>query len=382
MEPFPDIGAVCGQRKDGAWEEYADERGNKYYFNTATQETLWEAEFFERTRALQEKAVASKQAVVAGGGGGQQQGGGFMPAWMKNAAKASGTSTVWKTGDDMDATRFKVAWRQGGGTMMQQGGFGYVFFGSYDATPNPQARQLSINVCIKLPNEDPDSVKAHYQEIEINRKIAADGGIPGVADFIGTVDLKPITAQLPPGIGATDGMVWRTVQGKTLDNFFDRGGGMSPVLANVLKVTDSSPTKIKGGVVYIKTGLCRNVLGRSLIPLAALHERGIIHRDLKPKNIMLAEKDPVNPLCIIDFGSAVNKGEKPFMNDFTAVYAPPEAPFPDRSKPESYDIYHRQSSLTFCTLSTHDLTFSASVTSCFLHPWHQRRRHAGHHTLA
>jgi len=33
-------------RKDGAWEEFVDDAsGEKYYFNTATQETLWEAEY-------------------------------------------------------------------------------------------------------------------------------------------------------------------------------------------------------------------------------------------------------------------------------------------------------------------------------------------------
>jgi hypothetical protein len=42
----------------------------------------------------------------------------------------------------LQATKFRVAWRQGGGTMMQQGGFGYVFFGTYDARPNPNAKYV------------------------------------------------------------------------------------------------------------------------------------------------------------------------------------------------------------------------------------------------
>lgn len=83
-------------------------------------------------------------------------------------------------------------------------------------------RAVDVSVCIKLPNTDPDSIKAHGFEIAINRKIEKDGGIPGVADFLGTVDLSTIKQQLPPGIGSTDGMVWTTVQGKTLDQFFDR----------------------------------------------------------------------------------------------------------------------------------------------------------------
>lgn len=41
---------MCGMkavgRKDGSWEEFLDDAsGEKYYFNTATQETLWEAEY-------------------------------------------------------------------------------------------------------------------------------------------------------------------------------------------------------------------------------------------------------------------------------------------------------------------------------------------------
>jgi hypothetical protein len=32
------------------------------------------------------------------------------------------------------------------------------------------------------------------------------------------------------------GLVWKLVKGNTLDNFFDRGGGMSPVLASTLNV--------------------------------------------------------------------------------------------------------------------------------------------------
>ncbi len=64
-------------------------------------------------------------------------------------------------------------------------------------------------------------IHAQY-EMEINKKISREGGIPGVADFLGTVDLRPIAKQLPPGIGSQEGMVWTTVQGKTLDQFFDR----------------------------------------------------------------------------------------------------------------------------------------------------------------
>ena len=54
---------------------------------------------------------------------------------------------------------------------------------------------------------------------------------------------------------------------------------------------------------------------------------------------MLVEGDKAEPFRIIDFGSAVEKGKNPFMDDSTEIYAPPEAPNPDRANPEGYDIY-------------------------------------------
>jgi len=31
--------------------------------------------------------------------------------------------------------------------------------------------------------------------------------------------------------------------------------------------------------------------------------------------------------------------QEPLMEDFTEIYAPPEAPYPERQHPHSYDIY-------------------------------------------
>ena len=80
-------------------------------------------------------------------------------------------------------------------------------------------------------------------------------------------------------------------------------------------------------------------MGEALLPLAELHERGIIHRDMKPKNIMLVENDQQQPFRVIDFGSAITKGSNIIMDDFTEIYAPPEAPKPDSRRPDAYDIY-------------------------------------------
>ena len=77
---------------------------------------------------------------------------------------------------------------------------------------------------------------------------------------------------------AQQGLVWAQVQGKTLDNFFDRGGGMSPVLANTLNVKNSPPVRLSGGkLAYIKTDLCRKVMGEALLPLVALHDKVTSH---------------------------------------------------------------------------------------------------------
>lgn len=51
------------QRSDGVWEQYADEKGNRYYFNTATQETLWENEFLERTKQMDGEKVATQKVM-------------------------------------------------------------------------------------------------------------------------------------------------------------------------------------------------------------------------------------------------------------------------------------------------------------------------------
>jgi hypothetical protein len=108
-------------------------------------------------------------------------------------------------------------------------------------------------VVVKLPTTDPDAIKTFEGEMAVNKKLAAYGRLPGVAEFVGTVDLRPIERQLPSGLGGRTGLVWVAVQGKTLDTFFDRGGGMSPILASTLGVKESPPTRTAAGeVVYIK----------------------------------------------------------------------------------------------------------------------------------
>ena len=66
-------------------------------------------------------------------------------------------------------------------------------------------------------------------------------------------------------------------------------------------------------------------MGEVLLTLADLHDKKIIHRDLKPQNLMLAENDAALPLRIIDMGSALIAGQEPIMDDYTEIYAPPEA---------------------------------------------------------
>ena len=48
---------------------------------------------------------------------------------------------------------------------------------------------------------------------------------------------------------------------------------------------------------------------------------------------MLVENDQQAPFRVIDFGSAIVKGSKILMDDYTEIYAPPEAPVPDGRRP-------------------------------------------------
>jgi hypothetical protein len=178
-------GAARGaQRQDGVWEEFSDPAsGQKYYFNTATQETLWEDDF----KALYAPPPAPEPAAVqepvsAGGGGGFGGFGGFsMPAWKRNAQQQAANlqqNNQVGGGVALDAEKLNIKWRQGGGTTMQKGGFGYAYFGTYDARPNPEATPRDIAVVCKLPTTDQDAINAFRSELEINAKIASYGGAP------------------------------------------------------------------------------------------------------------------------------------------------------------------------------------------------------------
>jgi len=59
--------------------------------------------------------------------------------------------------------------------------------------------------------------------------------------------------------------------GKTLDTYFDRRGGMSPVLARTLGVQASPPVTLPSGQLsYIKVDLSINVMRHALLTLLAL----------------------------------------------------------------------------------------------------------------
>jgi len=332
-------------RLDGQWEEFVDDAsGEKYFYNTATQETLWEAEYaaqYVPEVVPEPVAVAAptnpRTQTVARGGSPFG-----LPGWMQKTASSVVTGGASAFSVELDANKLDFKKNQ-----LQKGGFGFVFTATYDARENPAAARKDLKVVVKLPTEDEDAITAFDSERLINQQIAGYGGLKGVAEFLGTVDLTPIQQQLPAqGLGSLQGLVWMQVQGKTLDNFFDRGGGMSPVLATTLSVKTSPPVKLGespstnlGQLAYIKTDLCKRVMGEALLPLVQLHEKGIIHRDMKPQNIMLVENDKVSPFRVIDFGSAITKGSKIVMDDFTEIYAPPEAPTPHGRRPDAYDIY-------------------------------------------
>ena len=327
-------------RKDGAWEQFLDDAtGEIYYYNDATQETLWEAEYLAAYPPVVEAAVAAPPPPQV-----QRS---MIPAWMQNAAAKQAAADAFQgfTGGgadaELDANKLNIRWRAGGGGQMMQGGFGFVYLGTYDARASADAARNDIKIVVKVPTTDPDAVAAFESEMKVNQAIASAGGIDGVAEFLGVVDLSPIQQQLPPNrFGTNYGLVWTQVQGKTLDTFFDRGGGMSPILANTLNVRNSPPVQLgEGQLAFIKIDLCKRVMEEALKPLVALHDQGIIHRDLKPQNLMLLDKDKAAPFRVIDFGSAVLKGQSIVMDDYTEIYAPPEAPSPDSKRPDAYDIY-------------------------------------------
>ena len=242
----------------------------------------------------------------------------------------------------LDIDKLSIKWKAGErGSQMQKGGFGYVYFGTYDASEFAGPAHTSVKVVVKLPSDDADAVNAFEREGQINARIASFGGMPGVAEFLGSVDLSGVDAsQLPAGVGGDTALVWRAVPGKTLDTYWNRQGGMSPMLAKTLDVQASAPVTLPSGELsYIKVDLATKVMGESLVALRALHALGVIHRDFKPQNLMLAENELQAPLRVIDMGSALLPGQSILMEDFTEIYAPPEAPEPDAEHPEAYDVY-------------------------------------------
>lgn len=247
-----------------------------------------------------------------------------------------------RAGLALDIEKLTIKWKAGErGAKIQKGGFGYVYFGVYDASSFAGPAQKNVQVVVKLPTDDEDAVRAFEREGQINERIASFGGMRGVAEYLGYVDVSGVEeSSLPAGVGGKKALVWRQVMGKTLDTYFDRRGGMSPMLAKTLEVRASAPVKLPtGDLSYIKTDLATKVMGHALLTLIEMHEKQIIHRDLKPQNLMLVESDIEQPFRLIDMGSALLKGQTPLMDDYTEIYAPPEAPDPDKLRPDAYDVY-------------------------------------------
>ena len=69
-------------------------------------------------------------------------------------------------------------------------------------------------------------------------------------------------------------------------------------------------------------GLIKWIIYQIAFGLYTLHSNNIIHHDIKPSNILI---DKEGGISIIDFGSAIIKGQKSF--DFTLSYAAPEILF-------------------------------------------------------
>jgi len=188
-----------------------------------------------------------------------------------------------RAGVELDIGKLSIKWKAGErGSQMQKGGFGYVYFGSYDASDFAGAAHSDVKVVVKLPTADEDAVCAFEREALINQRIASFGGMSGVAEYLGSVDLSGVDSSLlPAAVGGTKGLVWRQVMGKTLDSYFDRRGGMSPMLATTLDVRASAPVKLPGtgDLSYIKVDLAtkgvdtRTDAKRRLQGMLGIHNR-------------------------------------------------------------------------------------------------------------
>mmetsp|Transcript_650 Transcript_650/g.1643 ORF Transcript_650/g.1643 Transcript_650/m.1643 type:complete len:508 (-) Transcript_650:183-1706(-) len=188
---------------------------------------------------------------------------------------------------------------------LDQGSFGQIYSGVYDGSA----------VAVKQCSSDGSQIQLKMRELLLELSVLVRIRHPNIVTFWGTAANFPAHPQAAdkPYIGMVfelceKGSLYRALHQNGLGHKLDHKKKMRVLL------------DVGRGMSYI-------------------HAKGIIHRDLKPRNIMLSEKTPNNPLCIIDFGSAVTKGSRPFMNDYTEVYAPPEAPLPDSGNPFSYDIY-------------------------------------------
>ena len=144
-------------------------------------------------------------------------------------------------GAALEVEKLAIKWKAGErGNKMAKGGFGWVYFGAYDASEFAGAAHTDVKVVVKMPTDDEDAIAAFEREGLINERIASFGGIQGAAEFLGTLDLSAIDASLlPAAVGGRKALVWRQVEGKTLDTYFDRRGGMSPMLAKTLDVRAS-----------------------------------------------------------------------------------------------------------------------------------------------
>ena len=51
---------------------------------------------------------------------------------------------------------------------------------------------------------------------------------------------------------------------------------------------------------------CAKIMSKVFASLTFMHNiKNVIHRDIKPMNIMLAEKDSLEEVVVIDFGFAI-----------------------------------------------------------------------------
>eukprot|EP00245_Coleochaete_scutata_P009411 TRINITY_DN3088_c0_g2_i1.p1 TRINITY_DN3088_c0_g2~~TRINITY_DN3088_c0_g2_i1.p1 ORF type:complete len:915 (-),score=225.33 TRINITY_DN3088_c0_g2_i1:507-3098(-) len=210
------------------------------------------------------------------------------------------------------------------GRQMGEGSFGVVFEGFIGAKKKG-SRSEPLQVVLKKVKSRVEGAE-EMSETELVMNLRLKRTAPNaVADFLGTVDVKPKQAsgRLTEGLW----LVWRYQGDRTLD-YYLKQRGFPETIADIV-LGDKAP-KVQGSskidMLQRDYAVIREVMGQILQNLRAIHRSGVIHRDVKPLNLVLALDHGMFKL--IDLGAAVDlrsgQNYRPDETVMDPIYAAPE----------------------------------------------------------